>query len=137
MSDGTVTTPKSSVLEDLLEVMWAPAKVFDRSRAKGVGMYMAVLTLISLVIVLATKGLIQPYIDANFYLQMQQMAAKGTPMPAEAAAAAQKFAGSGFLATGVMMVPLGAVLTGRRIVATGRPCSLRHSPRYPRSSALL
>jgi hypothetical protein len=89
MSDGTVTTPKGSVLEDLLEVMWAPAKVFDRSRAKGVGMYVLVLTLVSLAIVLATKGLIQPYVDANFYLQMQQMAAKGTPMPAEAAAAAQ------------------------------------------------
>ena len=123
MSDGTVTTPKSSVLEDLLEVMWAPAKVFDRSRAKGVGMYMAVLTLISLVIVLATKGLIQPYIDANFYLQMQQMAAKGTPMPAEAAAAAQKFAGYGFLAAGVMMVPLGAVLTGFLVWIGGKVAS--------------
>ena len=123
MTEVSADASKGSVFEDVLEVLWAPAKVFDRSRAKGVGMYILVLTAITLVIVLATKGLIQPYIDANFDLQMQQMAAKGTPMPAEAAAAAQKFAVYGFLATGVLMIPIGAVLTGLLVWIGGKVAS--------------
>lgn len=127
MKEVSADAPKGSVFEDVLEVLWAPANVFDRSRAKGVGMYILVLTVITLVIVFATKGLIQPYIDANFDLQMQQMAAKGTPMPPEAAAAAQKFSGYGFLATGVLMIPLGAVLTGLLVWIGGKVASANFS----------
>jgi hypothetical protein len=123
MNQPTVESSKGSVFEDVLEVLWAPAKVFDRSRTKGVGMYILVLTAVTMVIVLATKGLIQPYIDANFDVQMQQMAARGTPMPPEAAAAAQKFAGYGFIATGVLMIPIGAVLTGVLVWIGGKVAS--------------
>ncbi len=123
MKEVSAGSSNGSVLEDVLEVLWAPAKVFDRSRAKGVGMYILVLTAITLVIVFATKGLVQPYIDANFDLQLQQMAAKGKPMPAEAMAAAQKFAGYGFIATGVLLIPLGAVLTGLLVWIGGKVAS--------------
>lgn len=125
MNEVTADASKGTVFEDVLEVMWAPAKVFDRSRAKGVGMYILVLTAVTLVVVLATKGLIQPYVDANFDLQVRQMAAKGKPMPAEAMAAAQKFAGYGFLATGVLMIPIGAVLTGLLVWIGGKVASAR------------
>jgi Yip1 domain len=127
MNEVSADATKGSVFEDVLEVLWAPAKVFDRSRAKGVGMYILVLTAITLVIVLATKGLIQPYLDANFDLQMQQMAAKGTPMPPEAAAAAQKFSAYGFIATGVLLIPLGAVLTGLLVWIGGKIASAKFS----------
>ena len=125
MNEVTADASKGSVFEDVLEVMWAPAKVFDRARAKGVGMYILVLTAVTLVIVLATKGLIQPYLDANFDLQMQQMAARGTPMKPEAVAAAQKFSGYIFLATGVLMIPIGAVLTGLLVWIGGKVASAR------------
>lgn len=123
MNEASGESSKGRVFEDVLEVLWAPGTVFDRSRAKGVGMYILVLTAITLVIVIATKGLIQPYVDANFDLQMQQMAAKGKPMPAEAVAAAQKFAGYGFLAMGVLLVPIGAVLTGLLVWIGGKVAS--------------
>lgn len=123
MNEVSAASSQGSVFEDVLEVLWAPAKVFDRSQAKGVGMYILVLTVSTLVLMFATKGLIQPYIDANFYLQMQQMAAKGTPMPAEAAAAAQKFSSYGFLASGVLMIPIGAVLTGLLVWIGGKVAS--------------
>jgi len=125
MKEVSADASKGSVFEDVLEVLWAPAKVFDRSRANGVGMYILVLTAITLVIVLATQGLIQPYIDANFDVQMQQMAARGKPMPAEALAAAQKFAVYGFIATGVLMIPIGAVITGLLIFVGGKVVSAR------------
>ena len=127
MNEGTAESSKGSVFEDVLEVLWAPAKVFDRSRAKGVGMYILVLTAITLVIVLATKGLIQPYMDATFDLQMQQSAAKGKPMPPEAIAAAQKFAGYGFIATAVLLIPIGAVLTGLLVWLGGKIASAKFS----------
>ncbi|WP_309669978.1 YIP1 family protein [Gemmatimonas sp.] len=127
MNEVSVDASKGSVFEDVLEVLWAPGKVFDRSRAKGVGMYILVLTAITLVIVLATKGLIQPYVDANFDLQMRQMAAKGTPMPPEAVAAAQKFSGYGFIATGVLLIPIGAVLTGLLVWIGGKIASAKFS----------
>jgi hypothetical protein len=125
MNEVSADTSKGSVFEDVLEVLWAPANVFDRSRANGVGMYILVLTAITLVIVLATKGLIQPYIDANFDVQMQQMAARGKPMPAEAVAAAQKFAVYGFIATGVLMIPVGALITGLLVLIGGKVVSAR------------
>ena len=120
MNEVAAASSKGTVFEDVLEVLWAPGQVFDRSRAKGVGMYILGITL---VIVLATNGLLQPYIDANFDVQMQQMAARGKPMPAEAAAAAQKFAGYGFIATGVLMIPIGAVLTGLLVWIGGKVAS--------------
>lgn len=125
MNEVSADASQGSVFEDVLEVLWAPAKVFDRSRAKGVGMYILLLTAVTLVVVLATKGLIQPYLDANFDLQMQQMAARGKPMPAEAMAAAQKFSAYGFIATGVLMIPIGAVLTGLLVWIGGKVASAR------------
>lgn len=120
MSEVAAASSKGGVFEDVLEVLWAPGQVFDRSRAKGVGRYILALTVITLVIVLATKGLLQPYIDANFDVQMQQRAAGGKPMPAEAVAAAQRFAGYAFIATGILMIPIGAVLTGLLVWIGGK-----------------
>jgi hypothetical protein len=46
-------------------------------------------------------------------------------MPAEALAAAQKFAVYGFIATGVLMIPIGAVITGLLIFVGGKVVSAR------------
>ena len=46
-------------------------------------------------------------------------------MPAEAVAAAQKFAVYGFIATGVLMIPIGAVLTGLLVWIGGKVVSAR------------
>jgi hypothetical protein len=84
MSDVTTAGEKSgSVWEDSLEVLWAPAVVFQRSATRGVGMYMLVLTAFLVVVLLATKGLLQPYMDANYDLQMIKMAEQGKPVPTE------------------------------------------------------
>ena len=60
MNEVSADASKGSVFEDVLEVLWAPSKVFDRARAKGVGMYILLLTAVTLVIVLAilTVGII-------------------------------------------------------------------------------
>lgn len=114
MSDeSTAPDKKGSVWEDALEVLWAPATVFDRSRGAGVGMYMLVLTAILAIVVVATKGLLQPYVDANYDLQMIQMAKQtGKPIPAEAAAAGRAVAGYFFLAVSVLTPVFGGLIGG-------------------------
>lgn len=94
MSEYTTAEKKpASVWEDILEVLWAPATVFERSRNRGVGAYMLVLTGVFIVLLLATKGLLQPYMDANYDLQVIKMAEQGQKMPAEAVEQGRKFAG--------------------------------------------
>lgn len=114
MSDeSTAPAKKGSVWEDALEVLWAPGTVFERSRGEGVGMYMLVLSAILAIIVIATKGLLQPYVDANYDMQLIQMAAKtGKPIPAEAAAAGRNIAGYFFLGASALTPVLGGLLGG-------------------------
>lgn len=130
MSDyTTATTKQGSVWEDLLEVLWAPSTVFDRSRSRGVGMYLMVLTAMFVVVLLATKGLLQPYIDANYDLQVIKMAEQGQKMPAEAVAQGRKFAGY-FLLVTFAFTPIfsglfGGLLTwvGAKLAGAGIPVS--------------
>lgn len=94
MTEHTTEVVKSgSVWEDILEVLWAPATVFERSRHRGVGGYMLALTGMLVVLLLATKGLLQPYMDANYDLQIIKMAEQGQKLPAEAVAQGRTFAG--------------------------------------------
>ena len=116
----TASSKKGSVFEDILEVLWAPATVFDRARGNGIGMYLLVLSGILVAVLFATKGLIQPYIDANFDLTMQQAAAKGQAMPPEAVEAGRKFASYGFLGFSALYVPATAVLFGLILFLAGK-----------------
>ncbi|MBL0940143.1 MAG: YIP1 family protein [Gemmatimonadaceae bacterium] len=116
----TASTKKSGVFEDILEVLWAPAAVFDRARSNGIGKYILVLTIILVALLLATKGLMQPYIDANFDLSMQQAAAKGKAPPPEAMATARNFASYGFLGFTALYVPFTAVLFGLVLFLAGK-----------------
>lgn len=116
----TAGSRKSGVFEDILEVLWAPAAVFDRARNNGMGKYILVLTIILVALLAATKGLMQPYVDANFELSMQQAAAKGQNMPPEAMDAARKFASWGFLGFTALYVPFTAVLFGLILFLSGK-----------------
>lgn len=112
MSDAPAATSKGSLFEDMLEVLWAPASVFDRSRSKGVGMYILVLSLFTLVVMYALKGLLEPYIDANTVLQFQRMADQGKSAPPEAVKVARAFGTWSFIGVSTIMVPIGALITG-------------------------
>ncbi len=121
MSDDLTAAPgKSNAVEDILEVLVAPAKVFDRARNSSPGIYIALLSVLTIIIVFATKGLLAPYIDANFDLQLQLQAAKGKPIPPEAVAAGRSFGMYGFLAASVFTIPIGALISGFLIWIGGK-----------------
>ena len=99
-------------VEDILEILWAPGRVFDRVREQKVGGYLLILALVTLALVIPTRGLVQPYLDANIDLQLQLQAARGRPVTPEAVAAARRIGGIGYLVSSTLMVPVGAVIGG-------------------------
>lgn len=107
MSEFTTAPVKQgSVWEDILEVLWAPATVFERSRGRGPGMYLLILTIIAIVLVVATKGLLQPYVDANSEWQLiQQAKTSGQTMTPEQLGGARTVIGYTMLG-GLALTPL-------------------------------
>ena len=78
----SLAAPKQSgMFEDLIEVLYSPSKVFDRTRAVKAGKYALVTALIVAVIAIATKNLVQPWYEAQADLALKLAAAKGTPIP--------------------------------------------------------
>lgn len=120
-------TNEGGVFEDILEVLWAPAAVFERSRNRGAGMYMLVLTLVIVGLLVATKSLIQPYVDANFDLQLIKMTEQGRKMPAEAVESGRRIGGYFLYATwaftAVFAGLIGGVLTwlGAKVAGAAMP----------------
>jgi hypothetical protein len=124
MSETTGSTSTSptfgQVFEDLLESLWAPGTVGARARGRAVGKYIIILTVITAIITVATKGLIQPWLDGTMALQMQAAAAKGQPMPEGAADATAKIGGVMYLVMGVLMVPMAALFSGAFLWVAGK-----------------
>jgi hypothetical protein len=112
MSGSSTAAKEGGVWEDILEVLWAPATVFERSRSRGAGMYMLVLTGIIVVLLVATRSLLQPYVDANFDLQVIKMAAQGRKMPAEAVESGRKIGGYVLFFTWALTAVFSGVLGG-------------------------
>lgn len=81
-----MSAPKQGGLfEDLIEVLYAPSTVFDRSRSKSAFMYALVTAVLVAVILVATKNLLDPWFVAQADLAIAQAAKKGTPTPAAGA----------------------------------------------------
>lgn len=132
---GQPAKKRAGVLENVLEVLWAPSAVFERLRGQGFGTYLLVVSALMLVTVLATKGLLQPYFDAQFEMSMRQAAERGQPMPEGAAMEmAQKIASWGVI-IGAVLAPVGSTLiTGVLLFLGGK---LVRAPMRFREAALV
>lgn len=117
MSHVMTDAPKSSsLMEDLVNIFVNPSKVFENNRTKSFVMVAVVQSVIFLVLALALKNLIQPYMDAEFARNMAKAAAKaaasGQPMPAGANAMAEKIASATAVAGPVLAPWLIAIFGG-------------------------
>jgi hypothetical protein len=119
MTDATTTTTFGNAVEDVLEVHWAPSAVFERSRDRGFGKHLLLVVLIALAVVVATKGLIEPWLDGTTDLQLQMMAKEGKAPPAEAANAMRQFGSIGFYATPLVLT-IAAFLSGLLLMLSGK-----------------
>lgn len=113
MNRPTMVPPSfGNVFEDILEVLWAPSTVFERSRYRTFGKYMLVLFFVCAVVTVIAAKLTGPWLDATFDLSMQQAAARGQTIPPEAMATARKFGSVGFYFSPLFVVVLGGFVGG-------------------------
>ncbi len=118
---GAAPATPARVLEDVVEVLWAPAAVFDRARAAPLGRYLLVVSLLMFVTVLATKGLLQPFFDAQFELGMRQAAERGRPVPTGAALETARAIATWSVVIGSALAPVGSSLvTGLFLLLAGK-----------------
>ncbi len=123
MSETTEGAPaaaaKGNVLEELVDMLVAPARAFAALRTRGAWPHVIILSLLTLVVVVALRGLLEPFLEANIALAMRQAAAKGQAVPPEAARAMGSFAWWGFVFSSVFTVGLAALLGGAALWAAG------------------
>lgn len=110
-SEGTNAPAKQGGLfEDLIEVFYAPSPVFERTRDVSATKYVLVTAVIVAIVMIATRNLLSPWLEAQSDLALKLAAAKGTPIPDAAAASMRKFTAWGVVIGAPMTMLIGPYL---------------------------
>lgn len=125
MTSSEGSQQPGGLFENLIEVLFSPSKVFDRTRNSKAFMYALVTAVVVGVVLFATKNLLQPWFDAQADTSMAQAAAKGTPMPEQAAGAMRSFMAWGFLGTAVTAALVGPYINALFLLLGGKLASAR------------
>jgi hypothetical protein len=75
-------------------------------------MYILLLTGVVLAIVIPTRGLLQPYLDANIDWQLQLQAAQGRAVSPEVRSAAQRIGSIGYVVSSILTPAISALVGG-------------------------
>lgn len=67
----------ASLWEDFIDVLYAPARVFERRRGRGFGAPLVVLAILFGIVTAATMSLTRPLMDRQMDLQLEQMRKRG------------------------------------------------------------
>jgi hypothetical protein len=121
-SPGTTPAPaaQASLWEDLIDIFYAPSQVYDRRRDGRFGLALVAVMLLSALFVGLFWGVLQPMFEATVDMTLRQAAAKGQPMPEEAAKAARSFGGTMGGIMSVVSVPIGILLTSFGVWVFGK-----------------
>jgi Yip1 domain. len=116
----SVTTATPSIWEDFVDIFTSPSEVFARRQNGNFWLPMILVTVIIGVIFLATKGLMQPIMDAEFQ-RGAAAAMRKNPQLTEDQMATMRHYGelaSGFLV--FILIPIGVFLTGLALWLIGK-----------------
>jgi hypothetical protein len=103
MPDETTVTTAKPGAEDMFEIFYAPSAVYERRRGGEYGLPLVALAVTASILFIATRGLLQPVIDAETAIGMVKTCAKLTPEQCDQArSVAQKYSGIG----GLISVPI-------------------------------
>lgn len=119
MTNAATDTTGKAGMGDIAEIFYAPSAVFARRTDGKFGMPYLALVLLGAIIFLATKGLIQPVIDAEISRAMAKAAAKNTMTP-EALATATSFAKTIGAFGAIALYAIGPFLVGLFIWIVGK-----------------
>lgn len=103
---------KGNVVTELVDLLVAPSRAFAALRQRNVWAHGVILALLAMVVLVALRGLVEPFLDANMAAVLRQAAAKGQPMPAGAANAMGAFAWWGFVGSTAFTIPSTALFGG-------------------------
>ena len=122
MTEPTLTPaePNASLWEDFIDIFTSPAAVFRRRESSGFGVPLLVLTVIFAILILGTKPLVQPAVDAEMARGIAHAMKQHPEMTAaqmqQQQAMGEKF-GTYFV---IIAIPIMAVLTGLVLWLVGK-----------------
>ena len=130
--DAVVGGKQSGLMDDVLEIFWSPAAVFERARERTGWKYLWFWVILTIVIAAATGNLVRPYLEAQTLQALQLAAASGQTVPPESAAFARNFAFYSYLAVAPFGVLVGALVGGLFVVLSSRTfgSALRFRPAF-------
>lgn len=116
---------KSSLIEDFVDVFYAPSKVFERRRDGAFGAALGLLVLLVIILYFATRAAMEPVYDATMEQQMQNAMKQNPNLPAEQMEAGRKF-GSIMMGVGIVLgTPFSILATALILFLTARLFDLR------------
>lgn len=74
---------KASIVEDFIEIFYAPSKVFARRVTSGFGMHLLIVTILAAAFAFATRGITDQILDAQFDKQVEQVMKRNPQMTAD------------------------------------------------------
>jgi hypothetical protein len=116
----TPGVPSASLWEDFIDIFTSPSAVFRRREHSGFGLQLLVLTVIFAILVLGTKSLLMPAIDADIARQSAAMLRSHPEITAEQV---QKSRAMGEMIgpiAVIVLLPLMVVLTGLALWMVGK-----------------
>ncbi len=121
MSDDEVAGGKQSgLMDDVLEIFWSPASVFERVRERTGWKYVWFWVIVTAVIGVATGNLIRPYLEAQSLQAMAAAAASGKVVPPESMAVARSVAFYSYMFAVPFSVLLGSLVGGLFVVLASK-----------------
>lgn len=120
---ATTSASTTGVWEDFVDIFYTPSTVFERRRSGRFGLALLILTVLSAVVFFVTRPALQPAIDAQTDLAIEQMRAR-PDIPADrrdaAEAQARKFGGVGVAVSAVVGMPILVCVSGLLLWIVGK-----------------
>ena len=106
--------------EDFIDILYAPASVFERRAGSGFGIPLLVVTLLVGLIALANSGVIQPIMDAEFSRNMASAMKKNPNLTPEMMQKGRAIGETIAKIAGFIFMPIGIFLTGLVLWLVGK-----------------
>ena len=83
-NDVPPATPveKASVVEDFVDIFYAPSQVYDRRRDGNFGLALVLLCVLGAVIFFATRAVLEPVYDATYEMSIREAMKQNPNLPA-------------------------------------------------------
>jgi hypothetical protein len=120
--------PKVSLWEDFIDIFTSPSAVFRRRVNSGFGVQLLVLTVLFAIIVIGTKSLVMPAIDADIARQGAKMMQSHPEITAEQLQKQQSMGETFGPIFVVILIPIMAMLTGFVLWLVGKIFDSKQTP---------